>query len=178
MSEVSGFTSAIASAVEEQDAATNEIAQSIRMASAGTDQASTSVNTVSVEIAHTSSEASRVLSVSRSIEKVAGELSSSVDKFLVDVTADVTERRASLRVKAREAVVVFASGRRAPTHTRDVSETGIQIDAVDGLSVGAEVMLEWINGARTKAMVVRLGDGFAGLKFDTPVKNAPWLQAA
>ena len=61
------------------------------MASAGTDQASSSVNTVSAEIAHTSSEASRVLSVSQ-IDKVAGDLSSSVDRFLGDVTADVTER--------------------------------------------------------------------------------------
>jgi hypothetical protein len=116
--------------------------------------------------------------VSQSIEKVAGDLSFSVDKFLQDVTTDVTERRASLRMKTREAVVVFASGRRAPTHTRDVSESGIQIDAVDGLSAGVEVTLEWINGARATAKVVRVGDGFVGLRFDSAVKNAPWLQAA
>jgi hypothetical protein len=26
--------------------------------------------------------------------------------------------------------------------------------------------------------VMRIGDGFIGLKFDAPMKNAPWLQAA
>ena len=54
-----------------------------------------------------------------------------------------------------------------------MSETGIQIGMVDGLDVGVEVALEWVNGARTKAKVVRVGDGFAGLKFDAPVMNAP-----
>jgi methyl-accepting chemotaxis protein len=178
MSEVSSFTTAIASAVEEQDAATNEIAQSIRLASAGTSQASSSVETVSNEIANTSSEAGRVMSVSQSIEKVAGELSASVDTFLRDVTADVTERRTSLRTKTQEAVVVFASGRRAPTRMRDMSEIGVQIEGIDGLTPGAQVTLEWSNGLRVGAKVVRAADGAAGLKFDTPVKDAPWLKAA
>jgi methyl-accepting chemotaxis protein len=85
--EVSSFTATIAAAVEEQDQATNEIAQSIRMASSGTQQATANVETVSIEIANTSNAASGVFSVSRSIEKVAGELSSSVDTFLRDVSA-------------------------------------------------------------------------------------------
>jgi methyl-accepting chemotaxis protein len=178
MSEVSGFTAAIASAVEQQDAATNEIAQSIRLASSGTDQASMSVSTVSSEIAKTSAEADRVMSVSRSITTVAQELSTSVDTFLRDVTSDVSERRASLRVKTRDAVVVFANGRRAPAQLRDMSETGAQIDTVDGLAMGARVTLEWANGTGVGAKVVRAGDGFLALQFDTPVKDAPGLRAA
>jgi hypothetical protein len=178
MSEVSSFTTAIASAVEEQDAATNEIAQSIRLASSGTTEASTSVESVSNEIADTATEAGRVRSVSQSIENVAGDLSSSVDRFLREVAADVEERRASLRVKTREAIVVFGDGRRSSTRLRDVSTTGAQIDEISGVSLGAHVNLEWASGLRVGAVVVRVGEGFVGLKFDKPIENAPWMAAA
>ena len=178
MSEVSGFTSAIATAVEEQDAATREIAESIRMASDGTDQASTSVNSVSTEIANTSTEAGRVSMVSQNIEKVARELSSTVDQFLREVNADAEERRRSHRSKTQEAVVVLASGRRETTHMRDVSETGVRISPIAGLTVGSRVTLEWANGAPVGATVMHAGDGFMGLKFDVALKEAPWLKAA
>jgi hypothetical protein len=67
---------------------------------------------------------------------------------------------------------VFASGRRAPTRMRDMSETGVRIDSIEGLSVGSHVTLEWDNGHRVGAKVVRTGEGTAGLKFDNAVKLA------
>ena len=178
MSEVSDFTSAIAYAVEQQDLATNEIAQSIRQASSGTEQAFESADTVSTEIAHTSSQAGRVMSVSERIDRVATDLSTSVDQFLHDVTADIADRRNNQRVKTRNAVVVLANGRRMPTKLRDLSETGVQIDAVDGLSSGAPVTLEWHDGSQTSGRVVRQGSGFAAVKFDSPLREAARLRSA
>lgn len=178
ISEVGSFTGSIAAAVEQQGAATNEIAQSIRMASAGTDQASDSVNAVSQEIANTSNEATRVMAVSDSIQRMAKELSTAVEKFLYDVTADVKERRHSLRVRTQVTVVVLTSGRRFKTHMIDFSELGARLEKVDGLQVGAQVSLEWEDGLKAKASVVRADDEFFAVKFDAPMKDAPWLEEA
>jgi hypothetical protein len=82
------------------------------------------------------------MSVSRSIEKVAGDLYASVDTFLNDVTSDVSECRSSPRVKTQEAVVVLSNGRLVPTQMRDVSETGVRIDTIEGLALGTHVSLE------------------------------------
>lgn len=178
ISEVGSFTGSIAAAVEQQGAATNEIAQSIRMASAGTEQASNSVDAVSQEIENTSSEATRVMAVSDSIQRVAAELSAAVEKFLVDVTSDVKERRHSLRVKTQVTVVILTSGRRVKTHMIDFSELGARLEKVDGLQAGAQVALEWDNGLKAKASVVRIDDEFFAVKFDEAMKNAPWLEEA
>jgi methyl-accepting chemotaxis protein len=93
MSEVGHFTAAIAVAVEEQHAATNEIAKSIRVASDGTMLASTSVTSVVIEIEHTAEEAERVLTASKGIQAVAARLSSSVERFLDGVAQESDVRR-------------------------------------------------------------------------------------
>jgi hypothetical protein len=118
------------------------------------------------------------MSVSRSIEKVAGDLYASVDTFLNDVTSDVSERRSSLRVKTQEAVVVLSNGppradadarrqrdRRAHRHHR-------------GAGAGHPCVARRPSGTRAGAKVVRVGEGFTALKFDTPVRDLPSLQAA
>ena len=93
MSEVSSFTAAIAAAVEEQHAATSEIAMSIKIASDGTVLASTSVTSVVTEIEHTADEAKRVLSASQGIQAVATRLSASVEQFLDEVAQESGARR-------------------------------------------------------------------------------------
>ncbi len=93
MSEVSNFTAAIAVAVEEQHAATNEIAMSIKVASEGTVLASTSVTSVVTEIENTADEAERVLAASHGIQAVAARLSASVEQFLGDVAHESGGRR-------------------------------------------------------------------------------------
>ena len=94
MSEVSNFTAAVAVAVEEQHAATKEIAKSIKVASDGTVRASMSVTSVVAEIGHTADEAGRVLAASHGIQAVAARLSASVERFLDEVAQESGGRRA------------------------------------------------------------------------------------
>ncbi len=176
--DVSSFTAAIAGAVEEQDHATNEIAQSIRLASSGTQDATAGVEIVSAEIANTSEEAARVRAVAEDIRRVSLDLSGAVEVFLNDVTADVKERRTSLRVRTEETVDIVADGRHIPSVMHDISETGARIDLPEGLDVGASVTLEEPKGLRTNAKIVRVMDGYAGLKFDAPVKGVGSQKAA
>ena len=176
--EVSSFTGAIACAIKEQDQATNEIAQSISLASSGTRDATVNVEAVSTEIANTSNEAGRVRIVAEDIHRVSMDLSGTVEVFLKDVTADVRERRASLRVRTRENVDIVASGRHIPLVMHDISETGARIDRPEGLGVGAKVTLEGPDGLRTSARIVRVMDGYAGLQFDEPIRGIGSHKAA
>ena len=176
--EVSSFTAAIAAAVEEQDHATNEIAKSIRLASSGTREATANVETVSAEIANTSNEAACVRSVAKDIRRVSVDLSSAVEVFLNDVTTDVRERRANLRVRTRENVSLVVGGRRIPSVLHEISETGARIELSEELGVGATVMLETPNGSPIGAKVVRVMDGYAALEFDQAVKGIVSHKAA
>ena len=137
-----------------------------------------SVEAVSSQITSTSDEATRVRSVSEDLRKVSLDLSASVEDFLKDVTADVDERRASLRVRTREAVDVTADGKHIATAIRDISDTGASIDVKDGLAIGTNVTLEWADGRRVEAKVVRVGDGYAGVKFATPASGLARHMAA
>lgn len=91
IADVDTFTSAIAAAVEEQDAATQEIAKSIGLAFDGSNAVARNVDTVALSIGETSQQADMVMSVSDSLSRVADELSNGVDRFLSDVSADYTE---------------------------------------------------------------------------------------
>ncbi|GGK28404.1 methyl-accepting chemotaxis protein [Salinarimonas ramus] len=162
--EIDSFMQAIASAVEEQDSATKEISHSISIASRGSTDATQNVETVTAAIDETSGQARSVLGVSTTLTKVAEELSSAVESFLEGVSADVRDRRDSMRVKTRTAVVVLANGRRVTTTMLDVSETGARIAAFDGIREGETVSLELETGA-VRASIVRSAGGELGLRF-------------
>ena len=175
---VGSFTSVIVSAVEEQQQATSEIAQSIRLASSGTDEATRNVETVLTEITNTSGEASQVRTVSQDIRRVSQNLSSVVELFLQDVTTDVQNRRKGLRIRTEETVDIAVGGQNIPTTVRDVSETGARVDLREGLSIGTTLTLEWHNGKRLNAKVVRIEGSHAGLQFAEPVRDIDQLVAA
>jgi methyl-accepting chemotaxis protein len=80
--EIDQFTSAIASAVEEQHASTSQISCNVATAAAGTRSVVTVLQQVSTAIADMQSSADTVLAASRSVEKAADSLRSNVDGFL------------------------------------------------------------------------------------------------
>jgi methyl-accepting chemotaxis protein len=80
--EIDQFTSAIASAVEEQHASTSQISCNVATAAAGTRSVVTVLQQVSTAVADMQSSAETVLAASRSVEKAADSLRSNVDGFL------------------------------------------------------------------------------------------------
>jgi methyl-accepting chemotaxis protein len=87
MTEVDGFTSAIAAAVEEQGAATAEISRNVQMAARGTQDLTGNVAGVTGAINETSHAAANVLDASGRLGRHASALRQEVDRFLTEVAA-------------------------------------------------------------------------------------------
>ena len=84
---MSEIASAIAAAVEEQGAATQEIARNVQRAAQGTQQVSSNIADVQRGASRTGSESSQVLSAARSLSSESNRLKLEVSKFLGAVRA-------------------------------------------------------------------------------------------
>ena len=174
--EISGITAAIASAVEQQEAATQEIAQSVQSASNGTGRVANNVEGVNGAIAATSSEADRVRSASETLAHTASDLSHSVERFLSDVSSDTRDRRSDLRMKMNAAAVVHAGGRRHTTEILDLSTGGCRVRTVGPLGIGTTVRLELTDGTTVDAETVRDDATSTALRFVTPLPDLASLE--
>ncbi len=85
--EINEVTTAIAAAVEEQGAATREIARNIQHAAGGTSEVSSNIVGVSTASAEAGSAASEVLSASDALRREADVLRSEIDAFLSNIRA-------------------------------------------------------------------------------------------
>jgi methyl-accepting chemotaxis protein len=82
---INHISTAIASAVEEQGAATKEIARSVEQAATGTMEVTRNVVEVSTAVSQTSEAASEVFSATRLLSKSAGDMKAEIDEFLTKV---------------------------------------------------------------------------------------------
>ena len=87
MDDINRFTTAIATAVEEQSASTAEIGRNAQEAAAGADALAGSMTTVSGAIEETSRSATAVLDGSRALNAQSVTLQEAVEKFLQRVAA-------------------------------------------------------------------------------------------
>jgi methyl-accepting chemotaxis protein len=87
ISEINEVTTAIAAAVEQQGAATREIARNIQHAAGGTSQVSSNIVGVSTASTEAGSAASEVLSASGALRREADVLRSEIDAFLSNIRA-------------------------------------------------------------------------------------------
>jgi methyl-accepting chemotaxis protein len=85
--EINEINASIASAVEEQGAATGEIARNIQQAAVGTQEVTSNILSVTQAASETGSASEQVLSSARSLSGQAGELKAEVDRFLDGVRA-------------------------------------------------------------------------------------------
>src|ERR1700737_2369836 len=85
--EINNVTTAIAAAVEEQGAATREIARNIQPAAGGTAEVSSNIIGVSTASAEAGRAASEVLSASDELRREADMLRSEIDAFLSNIRA-------------------------------------------------------------------------------------------
>ena len=79
---ISDIASTIAAAVEEQGAATTEIARNVGEAAKGTTQVATSITDVNRGAAETGSASAQVLASAQSLSAESHHLRAEVDKFL------------------------------------------------------------------------------------------------
>jgi methyl-accepting chemotaxis protein len=84
---MSEIASSIASAVEEQGAATQEISRNVQQAAQGTIQVSTNIGDVQRGANQTGSASSQVLSAAQSLSSDSNRLKLEVGKFLASVRA-------------------------------------------------------------------------------------------
>ena len=84
---INEISTGIASAVEEQGAATQEISRNVQEASAGTSEVSANVSGISEAAAHTGRAATRVRDISGRINDGVGTLRGEVGRFLSDLKA-------------------------------------------------------------------------------------------
>jgi len=87
ISKMSEIASTIASAVEEQGAATQEISRNVQQASQGTQQVSSNITDVQRGATETGSASSQVLSAAQTLSRDSNRLKDEVGKFLSDVRA-------------------------------------------------------------------------------------------
>jgi methyl-accepting chemotaxis protein len=87
MGEIDSFTTAIATAVNQQNTAATEISRSIREAAAGTANVAQGISGTAEANATTHSSADSVLATAQDLSRQAVELRSSVDRFLSNVAA-------------------------------------------------------------------------------------------
>jgi len=83
--EISGIATTIASAVEEQGAATQEISRNVQEASNGTQQVSTTIADVNESASQTGQASSQVLEATNALNGEAAELRTNVESFLADI---------------------------------------------------------------------------------------------
>ncbi|MGY4297969.1 methyl-accepting chemotaxis protein [Bradyrhizobium sp. i1.4.4] len=84
---LSEISSAIAAAVEEQGAATQEISRNVQQAAEGTHQVSSNITDVQRGASETGSASSQVLSAAQSLSGDSNRLKLEVGKFLTTVRA-------------------------------------------------------------------------------------------
>jgi len=85
--EINQIGTAIASAVEEQGAATREIARNVQQAASGTQEVSSNISGVTQAAGETGRAASQVLDASRELARHSSTLKTQIDVFLKNVKA-------------------------------------------------------------------------------------------
>ena len=162
------ISSAIAVAVEEQGAATREIASRVQTVARQNDDASREMREVSdvAENAGTASHA--VLTSAAKIAQVSGTLSEEVDQFLAAVRVDEGEQRSYERIPGGglPATLRIQSKAEISAVLTDISQGGMALFCNTATPPGTEVQVV-LPGTRepVSGRVVRAGQGLLALTF-------------
>lgn len=175
---INAVTVTIASAVEEQQAASAEIANSIRCASEETNGLAQNVEVVNQSVEVTSRQADTVHDAAGKLTGVIDDLALAVNRFLEDIEEDVKNRRDSLRVKINKAVIIGHDGGRNEFQIVDASETGAFIVGPSKMEIDQTISFIASDGQSIEAKVVRQEKDGYGVKFLKPVNGLMWLEAA
>ena len=178
MANIRELTTTIAGAVEEQRAATQEIANSVIAASDGTDAVADNVTSVTSAIERTAQFAGNVSAVSSSLAEVTQQLAGEVETFLADIAVDLAARRAQVQAQMREAVVVTALGRRYRARVDEADVHQAAVSASARLELRQAVKLQLADGQVLAAIVAGGEGGRYTLRFEQPAPALVALVAA
>ncbi len=167
--EIDRLTDAVSGAVDQQNEATEEIARAISAASNSSVRSTESVGRMAGIITETNREASRVAGATGLLSASSRKLHSAVEDFLRAMSQDVHDRRVALRKASTQGVMIFDNGASLRARLIDVSDMGAKVVAPEILREGQNVVIEFEDKAQSRAKVVWLRDGFAGLQFDRPL---------
>lgn len=172
IAEISSLNAAIAAAVEEQDAATREIAMNVSRAADGSQVVSVNVDGVASSASDTTGEASRVMETAQMLGSASQALTSSVAHFLQSISSDLDERRKTARTTLCEPGTIEVDGRSIPIEVVDISAEGARIDNRIDLATGSHVVLV-VEGISVNGRVVWSNEAGTGVEFDKPLANLP-----
>jgi methyl-accepting chemotaxis protein len=85
ISQIKNNSASILDAMEQQSAATNEIAENVEQASAGTSEVTSNIQEVSAGAAETGNASSDILQASTELSRQGELLNTEVDKFMIEV---------------------------------------------------------------------------------------------
>jgi methyl-accepting chemotaxis protein len=85
--EINQIATAIAAAVEQQNAATSEISRNVQQAATGTNEVADNISGLSSAAGNTGAAATQVLGAAGELSRQAEQLRAEVDQFLADVKA-------------------------------------------------------------------------------------------
>jgi len=172
VSDINGLTGAIAAAVEEQQAATQEIASNVTRAADESSRAAANAGSVTEAAARTKTDAMTVSRASDQLGQVARNISEAVNGFLGSIASDLDNRRDSLRKVVDWVVVVTRDAQHHEVRALDVSLTGARIEVVQGVKAGDQLTVDLGSGP-TSASVVWANRMALGLQFDRPLAELP-----
>jgi methyl-accepting chemotaxis protein len=166
------LTGSIAAAVEEQEAATREIAHNVTSAADRSRLAATSVTSVLSAADQTKSEAANMTQSSDQIAKVSARISHVFEKFLSAISKDVEDRRKAVRHPFDRPATITHDHTRYDARCQDVSLSGLRLSSIPELAVGAQVSVDYGDGVMV-ARVVWKNATAVGLAFGKPLAKLP-----
>ncbi|MBL8697102.1 MAG: cache domain-containing protein [Alphaproteobacteria bacterium] len=162
---VDEISKAIATAMDQQSQATQEIVQNVQLASAGTRTAAASVGDVMATANETSGAATSVLDAASRVSTQADDLRSEVETFLAAMQK-AGDRREFERYPCRLDAQAVIGGRREAVALLDMSRSGARLNRVLDLPVGATMELAIDGAARAVTVrVARRGEDNTGITF-------------
>ncbi len=162
--EIHSLATSVAAAVEEQQAATADIARNVHIAATGSQEAAESSRIVTEVAEQTGSEAKQVSSASDQLQAVSTAVQKAIQDFINAVSSDLHERRHAARRSVEKAIIITRNGDRHESRAINVSETGMRVSIVNGLTFGDTVSVDFGFG-RAQAKVVWLTPEACGLEF-------------
>lgn len=172
ITEVSSIATAIAAAVEEQSAATQEITRSVQEVAAGTREVSGNMSKVATASDESTQLASNVNAGALEVSEEVGRLQQRLSQALRDSVAG--NRRATERkhFDPKISVQVVVRNSQQTCAINDLSVLGAEITAVQGAAVGERIKINLGAAGMVDAEIRRVTSKSCGLQFiDPPIEK-------
>lgn len=175
VSEVNHLSTAIAAAVEQQDAATREIAESVAKAAESTEIARKHVHEMTIAASTTSDEARGLTGVSNSLFEASASFAEGMKGFLGQLSDEMKDRRANVRHDVDRPIKIQYRNQQYASRLVSISLKGARVRPVAGLRVGDSASVEFQDGHSVSVRVSWADPDALGLSFDEPLREYPFM---